>query len=58
MIRGKRAPAPAGLFRGGGTTFVPIDEKVRKGSVVAVTVEPAGGSTAPTTKPFAVSSPV
>ena len=58
MIRGKQAPKPAGLFRGGGTTFFPIDGKVRKGSVVAVTVEPAGGSDAPTTKPFAVSNPV
>ena len=58
VIRGKRAPVPAGQFRGGGTTFVPIDGKVRKGSVVAVTVEPAGGSNAPTTKPFVVSQPV
>jgi anti-sigma-K factor RskA len=58
VIRGKRAPVPAGLFRGGGTTFVPIRGKVRKGSVVAVTVEPAGGSDAPTTKPFVVSQPV
>jgi anti-sigma-K factor RskA len=58
VIRGKRAPVPSGLFRGGGTTFVPIHGKVRKGSVVAVTVEPAGGSDAPTTKPFVVSQPV
>jgi anti-sigma-K factor RskA len=58
VIRGKRAPVPAGLFRGGGTAFVPIHEKVKKGSVVAVTVEPAGGSDAPTTKPFVVSQPV
>jgi anti-sigma-K factor RskA len=58
VIRGKRAPVPAGLFRGGGPTFVPIRGKVRNGSVVAVTVEPAGGSDAPTTKPFVVSQPV
>jgi len=58
VIRGKLAPKPAGLFRGGGATFFPIAGKVRKGSVVAVTVEPAGGSDAPTTKPFAVSQPV
>ena len=58
VIRGKRAPVPAGLFRGGGPTFVPIRGKVRKGSVVAVTVEPAGGSSAPTTKPFVVSQTV
>jgi anti-sigma-K factor RskA len=58
VIRGRRAPVPAGLFRGGATTFVPLQRKVRKGSVVAVTVEPAGGSDAPTTKPFVVSQPV
>ena len=58
VIRGKRAPVPAGLFRGGGSTFFPIAGKVRKGSVVAVTVEPAGGSGAPTTKPFVVSQTV
>jgi anti-sigma-K factor RskA len=58
VIRGKRAPVPAGVFRGGGTTFFPIDGKVKKGSVVAVTVEPSGGSDAPTTKPFVVSQPV
>jgi anti-sigma-K factor RskA len=58
VIRGARAAAPAGLFRGGGRTFVPIAGRVRKGAVVAVTVEPAGGSRAPTTKPFAVSAPV
>jgi anti-sigma-K factor RskA len=58
VIRGRRAPVSAGLFRGGGATFVPLDGKVRKGSVVAVTVEPAGGSDAPTTKPFVVSQPV
>jgi anti-sigma-K factor RskA len=58
VIRGKNAPVPAGLFRGGGNTFFPVDGKVRKGSVVAVTVEPAGGSPAPTTKPFVVSQTV
>jgi anti-sigma-K factor RskA len=58
VIRGKRAPVSAGLFRGGGTTFVPLGGRVRKGSVVAVTVEPAGGSDAPTTKPFVVSKTV
>jgi anti-sigma-K factor RskA len=58
VIRGKSAPVPAGLFTGGGSTFVPIQGKVKKGAVVAVTVEPAGGSAQPTTKPFAVSSAV
>jgi anti-sigma-K factor RskA len=59
VIHGKNAPVPAGLFNGGpGATFVPIDGKVKRGSVVAVTVEPAGGSAQPTSKPFAVSQPV
>jgi anti-sigma-K factor RskA len=58
VIRGKHGPVPAGLFRGGGTTFVPVDATVTEGSVVAVTVEPAGGSDAPTTKPFVVSQTV
>ncbi len=56
VIRGSNAPVPAGLFRGGpGTTFVPIEGSVKRGSVVAVTVEPAGGSPQPTTTPFAQS---
>ena len=54
-----KSPAPAGLFEGGATaTFVPIRGKVARGSQVAVTVEPAGGSLQPTSKPFAVSDPV
>ena len=56
VIRGSNAPAPAGLFHGGpGTTFVPIKGPVKRGSTVAVTVEPAGGSPEPTTTPFAQS---
>ena len=56
VIVGKNAPTPAGLFAGGGaTTFVPIHGKVGRGSVVAVSVEPAGGSAQPTTTPFAES---
>jgi anti-sigma-K factor RskA len=57
IVQGAKA-TPAGLFRGGGATFLPIAHAVPKGAVVAVTVEPAGGSPAPTTKPFAVSAPV
>jgi len=54
-----KSPAPAGLFEGGApATFVPIRRKVAGGSQVAVTVEPAGGSLQPTSKPFAVSDPV
>ena len=56
VIRGSNAPVPAGLFHGGpGTTFVPIRGSVKPGAVVAVTVEPAGGSPEPTTTPFAQS---
>jgi hypothetical protein len=58
VVRGASA-LPAGLFRGGlGASFVPIARTVPRGAVVAVTVEPAGGSARPTTKPFAVSLPV
>jgi anti-sigma factor RsiW len=58
VVRGVSAQ-PAGLFRGGaGATYVPIARIVPRGAVVAVTVEPAGGSARPTTKPFAVSLPV
>jgi anti-sigma-K factor RskA len=54
-----KSPAPAGLFKGGApATFVPLNGKVPTGSQVAVTVEPAGGSAQPTSKPFAVSDPV
>jgi anti-sigma-K factor RskA len=59
VIPNGKSPAPAGLFKGGaGATFVPIDGKVVTGSRVAVTVEPAGGSAQPTSKPFAVSAPL
>jgi anti-sigma-K factor RskA len=58
VINGKTT-SPAGLFPGGrGVTYVPLHRKVSKGSVVAVTVEPAGGSAQPTAKPFLVSAPV
>ena len=58
VVQGSKA-RPAGLFQGGaGATYVPLARTVPKGAVVAVTVEPAGGSPAPTRKPFAVSMPV
>ncbi len=54
-----RAVTPAGLFHGGETTtIVALSRRVPVGAEVAVTVEPAGGSSAPTRKPFIVSSPV
>jgi len=51
VIHGSR-PFPAGLFRGGETTVVPLPRLVRPGSVVAVTVEPKGGVKMPTQMPF------
>lgn len=58
VIQGKTA-VPAGLFAGGkGSTFIPIQGKVKKGSIVAFTVEPSGGSRQPTRKPFAVSQTI
>ena len=58
VLQGKVASA-AGLFQGGsGTRYLSLGRKVPQGSVVAVTVEPAGGSPQPTTKPFLVSMPV
>jgi len=49
---------PAGTFGGGGTIAVKLDHPVSSGSVVAVTVERAGGSEQPTSKPFITSKPV
>jgi anti-sigma-K factor RskA len=58
VVKGHTA-TPAGLFRGGDTsTIVPLSRPVPAGGVVAVTVEPAGGSTAPTRTPFIVSDPI
>ena len=42
-----RVPRPAGLFRGGCST-VELTRPVRRGDSVAVTIEAAGGSNAPT----------
>lgn len=50
VIEPGRAPQPAGLFRG--RTLV-LTRSVRKGATIAITVEPSGGSAAPTTDPFA-----
>jgi anti-sigma-K factor RskA len=49
----------AGLFRGGQTsTYVRLSKPVPSGAIVAVTIEPAGGSAQPTGKPFIVSTAV
>jgi anti-sigma factor RsiW len=54
-----RAARPAGVFSGGrGTTVVRLTRPIPRGAVVAVTVEPAGGSTQPTSKPFITSSTI
>ncbi len=53
VIRGGKATR-AGIFRGGdGTTVVAIDRRVPSGSVIAVTLERAGGVDEPTQKPLA-----
>jgi anti-sigma factor RsiW len=41
-------PVPAGLFEGGGQEIVLLEEPVAEGSMVAVTLEPKGGSKQPT----------
>ena len=52
VIHGKM-PAPAGLFQGSGTQdVVRVGRKVRPGETVAVTLEHAGGVSAPTRKPL------
>jgi anti-sigma-K factor RskA len=45
-------PRPAGLFPGA-TARVPVTGEVAPGDVIAVTVEPAGGSPKPTSAPVA-----
>lgn len=52
VIRGKVA-LPAGLFKGGGTVNLKLSEDARPGDVIAVTIEPAGGTKKPTTTPIA-----
>ena len=52
-------PVSGGLFApGSGTLAIPVDGSVENGSVVAVTVEDAGGAPAPTGKPVIASAPV
>jgi anti-sigma-K factor RskA len=52
LIPAGRPPQPAGLFSGS-TTGVRLHGTLPQRGVVAVTVEPAGGSNKPTTKPIA-----
>jgi anti-sigma-K factor RskA len=51
------APQPAGLFRGQQSSAVYVSRTnvdLSRTAAIAVSVEPAGGSTAPTTQPFVV----
>jgi anti-sigma-K factor RskA len=52
VIPADAEPRPAGLFAGGGGTTVRLEGPVPPNAAVAVTVEPAGGSRRPTTKPI------
>ena len=52
VIPAGHTPRPAGLFRGGAGTTVHLQGVVPPKAIVAVTVEPAGGSNQPTSKPF------
>jgi anti-sigma-K factor RskA len=52
VIRGKVA-LPAGLFKGGGTVNLKLTRDARPGDVIAVTIEPAGGTKKPTAAPIA-----
>jgi anti-sigma-K factor RskA len=57
VIQGGK-PAPAGTFAGGERVAFALSRKVSDGSVVAVTLERAGGVGQPTTKPLFASEPV
>lgn len=52
VIHGQVA-VPAGLFQGGGRLELTLTKPARPGDVIAITIEPAGGSSAPTAKPIA-----
>ena len=53
---GKPIPEPTFTVTAAGDGSAQLNETAGKGDVVAVTVEPQGGSQAPTTKPFAVAT--
>jgi anti-sigma-K factor RskA len=52
VIHGQAA-VPAGLFAGGGKLTLKLTEPAKPGDVIAITIEPAGGTKAPTAKPIA-----
>jgi anti-sigma-K factor RskA len=56
LIGSDKVPVPAGTFSGGKAVVVRLDGNAVRGHTVAITVEPAGGSKAPTTHPVASAS--
>jgi anti-sigma-K factor RskA len=56
LIGANKVPVPAGTFAGGKALVVPLRGNAGKAKVVAITVEPAGGSKKPTTTPIASAS--
>jgi anti-sigma-K factor RskA len=52
VTSGGGKPQPAGLFSGGKTVVVPLDQPVRKGATVLVTKEVAGGRSTPSSAPI------
>jgi anti-sigma-K factor RskA len=52
VMHGKVA-VPAGIFQGGGTLKLTLTKPAKPGDVIAITVEPAGGTRQPTTTPIA-----
>ncbi len=51
-----KAPSSAAVFEGA-ETMVPLSVAIKPGAVVAITIEPAGGSPAPTQTPKLVAQP-
>jgi anti-sigma-K factor RskA len=56
LIGADGKPVPAGTFAGGSSLVFDLKGNADKAKTVAITVEPTGGSSAPTTKPFASAS--
>ena len=52
VIPKNKAPQPAGLFRDGTSMTIHLRRAVPHGAIVAVTIERAGGTSAPTTTPI------
>ncbi len=52
VIPKHKAPQPAGLFRDGANMTIHLKGAVPRGAIVAVTIERAGGTAAPTSAPI------